>query len=98
MVQITDYLTQEEILDQMLEECSELIQAVNKLKRELKGRNKPHTTKDLAAMFNEELADVLLCASLVKEYEPMVIMTTVENKIDRWAGRLVEEAKDNGNR
>ena len=57
--EITDKLGKEEILCQLSEECSALIQACLKYRRTMKGLTTNKATEDNENLF-EELADVLL--------------------------------------
>ena len=57
--EIADKLGKEEILCQLSEECSELIQACLKYRRTMKGLT-PKTETDAKENLFEELADVLL--------------------------------------
>ena len=57
--EITDKLGKEEILCQLSEECSELIQACLKYRRAMKGLT-PKTEDEIKENLFEELADVLL--------------------------------------
>ena len=57
--EIADKLGKEEILCQLLEECSELIQACLKYRRTMKGLT-PKTETEAKENLFEELADVLL--------------------------------------
>ena len=57
--EITDKLGKEEILCQLSEECSELIQACLKYRRTMKGLT-PKTETEVKENLFEELADVLL--------------------------------------
>ena len=57
--EITDKLGKEEILCQLSEECSELIQACLKYRRTMKGLT-PKTEDEVKGNLFEELADVLL--------------------------------------
>ena len=57
--EITNKLGKEEILCQLSEECSELIQACLKYRRTMKGLT-PKTETDAKENLFEELADVLL--------------------------------------
>ena len=57
--EITDKLGKEEILCQLSEECSELIQACLKYRRTMKGLT-PKTEEEVKENLFEELADVLL--------------------------------------
>lgn len=57
--EITDKLGKEEILCQLSEECSELIQACLKYRRTMKGLT-PKTEDEIRENLFEELADVLL--------------------------------------
>ena len=62
------------VLEQMVEECGELVQAVMKLKKlqRLKGVSKEKMQKSKTAIFNE-LMDVLCCADYWLESQPVGI-------------------------
>ena len=84
--------TDEELLDQLIEECSELIQACSKLKRAHKG-----TTQMPIAIavdnFIEEMADVSVAQAAVvhgiMDAEQIERMFAIEReKAERWQVRL----------
>lgn len=54
------------IIDTSIEECSELIQALSKMKRASgRGSKTPVTQEEAFEMVKEELSDVLMCADLL---------------------------------
>ena len=56
----------DEILNQLNEECAELILAVSKLRRSMSSKNPTPVTKEQAlSMVEEELADVMLCLDIL---------------------------------
>lgn len=79
------------LLDQLAEECSELIHAVIKLRRAREGRT-PVSEEGAEAMVKEELADVQLCLTtfLMKQSVGYVsdVQTVMEEKEKRWIERL----------
>lgn len=85
-------LVREDYLDQLIEECSELIHAVSKLKRARGKRNKtPITEEEAAAGLVEEMADVRLCMEMVEQSEElncMAIDRTMRSKYVRWKERM----------
>lgn len=87
---IAEQLGAEEILCQCAEECSELAQAVLKMRRVLVGTT-PLTQGKARALINEEVADVLNCAEALEAIS-LVDMGRVdqikEDKLDRWESRL----------
>lgn len=62
---IAEQLGPEEILCQCAEECSELAQAVLKMRRALVGTT-PLTQGEARALINEEVADVLNCVEALE--------------------------------
>ena len=85
-------LTQEDYLDQLIEECGELIQAASKLKRARGKRNKtPVTEEEAAASLLEEIADVRLCMAMVEQSEGlncMAVDRAMRSKYVRWKERM----------
>lgn len=77
------------LLDVLIEECAELIQAASKVKRTItKGNPTPVTFEEALAMLNEEFGDVLNVADVLR-LEPS--KDVMKQKIIRWAERLQEE-------
>ena len=93
---IQQQLTEEEFLAQLAEECAELSQATLKLIRARTGRNPtPRTILECAENLAEEMADVVLCISLVADECGMdidALEAIGDEKTERWAKRL-EAAK-----
>ena len=89
---IAEQLGPEEILCQCAEECSELAQAVLKMRRALVGTT-PLTQGEARALINEEVADVLNC---VEALEAISIVDRVHvsriqaEKLERWDRRTRE--------
>lgn len=87
---IAEQLGPEEILCQCAEECSELAQAVLKMRRALVGAT-PLTQSEARALINEEVADVLNCVEALETIS-LVDMGRVdqikEDKLARWESRL----------
>ena len=79
-----------ELLAGLAEEAAELAQAELKLRRALDQRNPtPVTVKEASEKLNEEFADVLLCAAAL-ELDEKGVEHYVNQKADRWSGRLDE--------
>ena len=86
--EIADKLGKEEILCQLSEECSELIQACLKYRRTMKGLT-PKTEDEIRENLFEELADVLLNIQQVMYlFSDKDIKNSIEPiqtyKADRW--------------
>ena len=84
-IQIADYYGKEPQLGMAQEECAELIQAINKVRR--KGE-----TKDAIYHLAEEIADVrIMCAQLMHLYRIVGSVTIISNrKLDRQLERIAE--------
>ncbi len=85
-------------LDQLTEECAELIQAINKHKRAC-GNGQPVQINKLKALTNvlEEIADVEVVIDQLKAYTPdntIIINDIKEKKIQRQLNRIKEETKE----
>lgn len=86
--------------EQLVEECAELIQAVQKIKRAAKGLG--GTVEETTAQMAEEIADVMIMCEQVKFYlaaldEPVVIDSIINKKLDRQLTRIeVEKKKKKG--
>ena len=86
------------MLEQCAEECTELAQTCLKMARKLRGENPtPKTVSEIRGSIEEEMADVLLCISLLTDpsgsYIDVDDILSIESyKYNRWATRL-EEAK-----
>ena len=97
--EITDKLGKEEILCQLSEECSELIQACLKYRRTMKGLTPKKETEAKENLF-EELADVLLNIQQVmylfsdKEVEES-IKSIQSYKTNRWWRRTFISQEEN---
>lgn len=89
--EICNVLGTEEIIGQLTEECGELVQAAQKLRRAIKGTT-PVKKDDALVRLAEECADVLLCVDCLIELG-LVDMTGVQfigrYKMDRWHRRVV---------
>lgn len=97
--EITNKLGKEEILCQLSEECSELIQACLKYRRTMKGLT-PKTEDEIRENLFEELADVLLNIQQVmylfsdKEVEES-IKSIQSYKTNRWWRRTFISQEEN---
>ena len=97
--EITDKLGKEEILCQLSEECSELIQACLKYRRTMKGLT-PKTEDEIRENLFEELADVLLNIQQVMYlFSNKDIKNSIESiqtyKADRWWRRTFISQEEN---
>lgn len=102
--EITDKLGEEEIICQLSEECSELIQACLKYRRSMKGLT-PKTKEEVQDNLIEELADVLFnidqIVYLFNKHENVGknIEQTIRNirdyKTDRWWRRTFVSQEEN---
>lgn len=93
---ICDTLGKEEILGQLTEECGELIQAAQKVRRALKGTT-PVSLEEAQVHLTEEIADVALCMDAIIELgfvERTGIQFIGRYKCDRWHSRIVERSHE----
>ena len=78
-------------LNQLQEECGELIQAVNKFRRSQgNGQPTPMTIKEAFHLLVEEMVDVYICLEMLKKmfnYSSDEIARAVEIKLDRFERR-----------
>lgn len=88
---LIDGLTKEDYLDQLIEECGELVQAASKLKRARGTRNKtPVKEAEALTKLIEEIADVTLCIKMVERSEAIdmvSVMDKINAKYARWKER-----------
>lgn len=92
---IRENLTVDLVLDQLMEEAAEVIQAANKVKRAMNEKNPTSVTKEKALkMLEEELTDVLVCAEVLKQFEAIEYGEITE-KVKRWADRLKTQNNNN---
>lgn len=90
---IRDQIPEEELLVQLAEEASELVQAALKFHRVLDGRNPtPVRLSEAWANLQEEISDVFLCLTVL-EINPVdqEYLVSMQKKLDRWVGRLREK-------
>ena len=98
--EIADKLGKEEILCQLSEECSELIQSCLKYRRTMKGLTPKTETEARDSLF-EELADVLLNIGQIRylftneENVDERIKTIQSYKTDRWWKRTFISQEEN---
>lgn len=88
---ITTVLSEEAILEQLVEECGELVQAAAKRLRIIRGENP--TPTDLDANFEdlvEEMGDVFLCIMAAEEKLETrdEVLKVVGRKTERWRNRI----------
>lgn len=91
MEEISLALGCEELLGQLSEECCELGQAAQKLRRALKGTT-PVTTGQAMAKMNEEAGDVLLLLDFMEKNSLLTLeeaRNIAGSKLVRWYGRTV---------
>ena len=84
----------DDIIDQMIEECGELIQACVKLKRAYRGTT-PVSIMDARVALVEEMADVEVARTVmmygILSHEERREMAQIESdKTDRWCKRINE--------
>ena len=96
--EITDKLGKEEILCQLSEECSELIQACLKYRRTMKGLT-PKTEDEIKENLFEELADVLLnIQQMIYIFSDEKVEESIKSiqsyKINRWWRRTFISQED----
>ena len=97
--EIADKLGKEEILCQLSEECSELIQACLKYRRTMKGLT-PKTETEVRDSLFEELADVLAnIEQMMHLFSNENIKDSIESiqtyKTDRWWRRTFISQEEN---
>ena len=98
--EIADKLGKEEILCQLSEECSELVQACLKYRRTMKGLT-PKTETEARDNLFEELSDVLLNIEQIRylfaneENVDEQIKTIQSYKTDRWWRRTFISQEEN---
>lgn len=86
---IRDVVGQDIILDCLMEECAELIQAAAKLKRTMSHENPTSVTaKQASDMLHEEVADVLVCLNQLIGLDWHTIDRISGSKVLRWEARL----------
>ena len=90
---IKSRLSEEMILGQLMEECAELIKAAHKVIREHQGVNLPHIDHSAVEDLEEEIADVMLCVSLLSCVDGDKIESWIISKENRWERRLKEESQ-----
>lgn len=87
---VTDFLTQDELLAQLAEETAELSQAALKMRRVLDGRNPtPVGYQQALKDLNEEVADVQLCLDMIGFLDADTIKQMRKEKLARWLSRLL---------
>ena len=93
---IFDALSEDDRQLQIIEEASELIQAICKLIRARKGTNPtPVTTKQARAMMLEESADVAVSMEANATYTDAQEINRIKlEKAERWVNRIKERNRD----
>lgn len=96
ILRIKQQLSDEELLCQLAEECSELAQAALKMRRVMNGANPtPVTTDEATHAIAEEIADILLVLRVLGyPYEARDVELIQNRKLSRWVQRLDEKRKD----
>lgn len=93
LIEVIKFLGKEELLNQLEEECAELIQAASKVKRARKGLT-PVTEEKALAMLAEEMADVQLLLLMVGHEEKISddnLTEIIGRKAVRWHERLIKK-------
>lgn len=92
---IVAHLSVNERLAQLAEEAAELAQAALKMRRAFDGENPtPITTTEARAHLTEELADVIVAASVALPEEDRFAALSLSNrKSRRWRERLEERKR-----
>lgn len=93
LMEVIKFLGKEELLNQLEEECAELIQAASKVKRARKGLT-PVTEEKALAMLAEEMADVQLLLLMVGHEEKISddkLTEIISRKAVRWHERLFKK-------
>lgn len=89
LMYICNYLGEEELLGQLTEECGELVQAAQKVRRARRGTT-PVRFADAVDKLEEETADVLVCLEMLIDWG-MIDLKRVEKiqrrKVRRWFSR-----------
>lgn len=90
---IADSLSEEAILEQLVEECGELVAAASKRLRILRAENyTPVSTESNYQHMMEEASDVAVClnALAVKDDFDQTMINQIQSaKVQRWAERLM---------
>lgn len=89
---LANFLSEEALLEQLLEECGELVQAASKRLRILRGENWTPCSADANSdNVREELSDVGLCIDVYRVkagIDPTEFYSMKESKCARWIHRL----------
>lgn len=90
--EIADVLSEEALLEQLTEECGELIQQCSKRLRILRGENYTPVSKDVNFdNLTEEMADVIVSMTVLSakvELDSDHFLKIKNSKLDRWINRL----------
>ena len=100
MEYIVNRVSEEALLEQLIEECGELVQASAKRLRIIRGENPtPITLDDNIKNMVEELADVSLCAraAISKLNIRARVLIKQDEKLDRWHNRINEAEEEKRN-
>lgn len=93
--EIANKLGAEELIGQLTEECGELVQAAQKVRRAIKGTT-PVSMDDAMVKLIEECADVLLCIDALTKtgiIDPIGVQFVGRYKNDRWHRREIKGEK-----
>lgn len=89
---ITEKLSRGELLNQLAEEGSEMVQAALKLRRAEEGTNPtPKSAEECRVKLEEEIGDVSACLIALgydRSLARMRVSVGVQEKLERWAARL----------
>lgn len=96
---IVDHCSADDMIDQMIEEAGELIQACVKLKRAYRGTT-PVSVMEARQKFVEEMADVAVAQSvlmygIMQPDELETMLKTESAKFQRWQNRLTNKEGNN---
>ena len=93
---IYDTLSDDDLKLQIVEEASELIQAICKLRRSTNGTNPtPVSIMDAQKAVYEEIADTLVAIDAALDTSEKFVVASIQHiKAERWAQRIREARND----